>query len=84
MASLDELIEQAQQAIDQLDQAISQVGAVENGAEELQGQFASMGAEDKTEQLGAIKDGADSWRSYLQGGVDQRSQLIEQIQAAKG
>jgi hypothetical protein len=84
VASLDELIDQFQQAIDQIDQAISSVNAGENDAGEMQSQFAALGAEDKASQLAGIKDGADSWRSQLQGTIETGNQLIEQVKAAKG
>lgn len=84
MASLDELIDQFQQAIDQIDQAVRSVNAGGDDADEMQSQFAALGAEDKASQLAAIKDGADSWRSYLQGGVEQGHHLIGQVKDAKG
>lgn len=84
MANLDELIDQLQQAIDQIDSAISSVRAGEDDAGEMQSQFSALGAEDKASQLAAIKDGADSWRTQLQGAVDTGNKLIEQIKAAKG
>lgn len=84
MASLDELIDQFQQAIDQIDQAISTVNAGENDAGELQSQFAALGAEDKASHLAGVKDGAESWRGQLQGAVDTGNQLLDQVKAAKG
>jgi hypothetical protein len=84
VASLDELIDQFQQAIDQIESAISSVTAGENDAGEMQNQFAGLGAEDKASHLAAIKDGADSWRTQLQGAVDTGNELIEQAKAAKG
>ncbi len=84
MASLDELIDQFQQAIDQIEQAIGAVGAGEDGAGELQNLYASTGAEDKASQLSGIKDGAESWHTYLQGGIDQGNELIERVKEAKG
>jgi hypothetical protein len=84
VASLDELIDQFQQAIDQIEQAIGSVGAGEDGADELHNLYASTGAEDKASQLSGIKDGADSWRSYLRGGIDQGNELIERVKEAKG
>ena len=84
LASLDELIDQFQQAIDQIDQAITSVSAGEDDAGEMQSQFSALGAEDKASQLAGIKDGADSWRTQLQGAVDTGNHLIEQVKAAKG
>lgn len=84
MASLDELINTCQQAIDQIDQAISAVTAGENEAEEIQGQFAALSAEAQVAALREIKDGLQSWRVQLQGAVDTGNQVIEQTQAAKG
>jgi hypothetical protein len=84
VASLDELIDQFQQAIDQIEQAIGTVSAGEDNADELHNLYAGTGAEDKARQLSAIKDVADSWRSYLQGGTDQGNQLIDLVKEAKG
>jgi hypothetical protein len=84
VASLDELIDQFQQAIEQIDQAVSSVSAGADDAAEMQNQFAALGAEDKASHLASVKDGADSWRTQLQGAVDTGNQLIEQVKAAKG
>ncbi len=84
MASLDELIEQFQQAIDQIDQAISNVSACEDNADEVQSQFAGLGAEAQASAVAAIKDGTESWRNQLQGAVETGNQLIEQTKAVKG
>lgn len=84
MASLDELIEHFQAAVDEINDAINAVNAGEDGAGELENLYAGTGAEDKAGQLSQIKDAADSLRSYLQGAVDQASELIEQTKAAKG
>jgi hypothetical protein len=84
VASLDELIEQFQQAVDQIDQAIGTVSAAEDTADEVQSQLAGLGAEAHAATVAAIKDGTESWRTQLQGAVDTGKELIEQAKAAKG
>jgi hypothetical protein len=84
MASLDELIVQCQQAIDQIEQAISTVSAAENEAGELQAQFASLGADAQASHLAGIKDGADSWRVQLLDVLGAGKELVTQVEAAKG
>src|SRR5439155_7724894 len=84
VASLDELIGEIQGVVDQIEQTINGVGGVENNAEELQSQFAGLGVEDKAQHMSAVRDGADQWRTQLQGAADTGKDLISQVEAAKG
>jgi hypothetical protein len=84
VASLNELISHLQQAVDQIGQAISAATAGEDSAGELQNRYASMDDEHKASMMAGIKDGTNSLRTYLQGGIDQGNQLIQQVEAAKG
>jgi hypothetical protein len=43
-----------------------------------------MDDEHKASMMAGIKDGTNSLRTYLQGGIDQGNQLIQQVEAAKG
>ncbi len=84
MGSLDELIDQIQQVNDRLDEAVTAAGSAEDGAEEVQSQFAALGAEGQVAVIAEIKDGIESWRAQIQSAVETGGQLIERVNAAKG
>ncbi len=83
MASLDELIHEIQHLVDQIEQSVNSVGGVENTADELHGQFAAIGVEDKAQAMSQAKDAADQIRSQLQGAADNGKNLISHVEAVK-
>jgi conjugal transfer/entry exclusion protein len=84
VASLNELIGQVQQAIDQIEQAIGTAQAAEDSAGQLQSMYAGMDDEHKAGMMAGVKDAVEAWRGSLQGAIGQGRQLVQQVEGVKG
>jgi hypothetical protein len=68
----------------QIDAAITSINAAESAADELQGQMAAAGVQDKVAELAAVKDAIESTRTHLLGGADLAHQAVDLTKAAGG
>lgn len=84
MASIDEIVNQLQSAIDQVNEAVQSLNGAESDTAQLQSQMAAVGMQDKMEILGGVKDAVENARNHLVGGVDLIEEAMNQTKSAGG
>jgi hypothetical protein len=84
VASIEEIVNQIQSATDKIDEAVSSLSAAESDAEELQGQMAAFGVQDKAQELLAVKDAIEKAKTHLLGGADLTNEASDLAKSAGG
>lgn len=83
VASLDELVGQASNLVDEIDRAMTGAASADQTAQQVQETFAGVGAEDKVQHMSAVRDSIDRIRGQLQGAAESTKNLVSQAQAVK-
>jgi hypothetical protein len=84
VASIDEVAEGLQAAADKVDEAVAATTAAESDAEEIAGQMAALGVQDKAMELSAVHDVIERIRGHLAGCSDDLKEAMARVKAAAG
>lgn len=84
MASVEELANLISGNRDAIEQAQNSIESSKAGADELMGEFQSLGVNDKSEQVSQIKTGLEELQTALQGMKDAAENLQTQTLGLSG